>query len=139
MNLTKNVTLESLCVTKSNIPNIPTELAKEKLMYLATYIVQPIIDKFGPLDITSGYRSDAVNTAIGGSKTSQHPKGEAVDFSPRSASIDEVFKWCRDNLKYGQVINEMKGKSRWIHISLPRIGGINQQPLNFVDGVYSKA
>ena len=47
---------------------------------LAENIFQPIREHFDtPIYISSGFRSEALNEAIGGSKTSQHSKGEAID------------------------------------------------------------
>ena len=50
-----------------------------------------------PLTVNSGYRSPEVNTAVGGSKTSQHPNGLAVDASPIGSTNKEVATWLFDN------------------------------------------
>ena len=58
----------------------PPQTVMDSLRYLATKTLQPIRDKFNfPIHITSGYRSEELNTLIGGVNTSQHVKGEAAD------------------------------------------------------------
>lgn len=137
--LTENFTLEELTVTNTGLPNVPNSLQVEKLLYLATYILQPIRDKFGPVVINSAFRSDAVNKAVGGVKTSQHSKGEAADIDLPGVNLGMVFAWCRTNLKFGQLIDEHSGSKHWIHISIPRWQGINQQVMLYKDGKYELA
>jgi len=137
MKLSKNFTLDELIVTSTSGSNIPPGIHKEKLLYTANYLLQPIRDKWGPVVVNSGYRSQAVNTAIGGSSTSQHCKGEAADIRTPTADLWEVYLWILDNLSFGQCIYEEKGVAKWIHISLPRVDKPNQQALLFKDGKYT--
>lgn len=125
INLSKNFTLEEMVVTNTGLPNIPQDIHKEKLLYLANYIMQPIRDKWGEVTICSGYRSIEVNKVIGGSDTSQHIQGEAADFI--LPDMDKVFDWIVLNIKFGQCIRESKNIKEWIHISLPRLNQVNQQ------------
>jgi zinc D-Ala-D-Ala carboxypeptidase len=63
--------------------------------------------------ISSGYRSPALNKSIGGATTSQHTKGEAVDFTcPAFGSPADIVKAI--SIEYDQVILEF---NRWVHIS----------------------
>ena len=134
MQLSKNFTVAELTTTSTGLYNTPGEVELDKLLYLAVYILQPIRDKFNcAVHINSGFRSKQVNTAIKGVLTSQHMKGEAADIVP-DHNIKEVFEWAKANLKYGQIILETKNlpngsSNQWIHISLPRIGGVNQQAM----------
>lgn len=70
-----------------------------------------------PIFITSGYRSPAVNRAVGGSSTSQHTRGEAVDFkAPAFGTPLEIARKlvaCRDQIGFDQLIQE----GAWVHIS----------------------
>lgn len=134
MRLSTNFTLEELCVTNTGAVNVPNEVQTEKLLYLATYILQPIRNTFGPVTINSGFRSEFVNDKIGGAKTSQHMQGEAADIG--TSDLDKTFEWCKKNLLFGQLILEQKDGKRWLHISLPRIGGMNQQIMTFDGQVY---
>ncbi len=133
--LSKNFSLDELTVTSTSASNQPIGIHKEKLLYLCQYLLQPIRDEFGRVDINSGYRSKGVNLAIGGSKTSQHCKGEAADI--RTPDLWEVYLWILDNLSFGQCIYEEKGAAKWIHISLPRMDKPNQQAMLFEDGTYT--
>jgi zinc D-Ala-D-Ala carboxypeptidase len=136
MRLAKNFTLEELCVTNTGLPNVPNEEQKCKLLYLASYILQPIRDQFGPVIIGSGFRSEEVNKKIGGSSTSQHRYGEAADFIP-AAGLEVVFDWAKKYLTFGQLIFEEARGSRWIHVSLPRLYK-PKDIMTYKNGVYQK-
>ena len=78
--ITQNFTLEELYASDTarakGINNRPTTEAIGNLIRLAYCLLQPLRDKLGKLIIiTSGYRSPALNKAIGGTPTSQHCKG----------------------------------------------------------------
>lgn len=84
MRLSKNLTLaevtKSATAIRKGISNEPTIEHLENLKAVAENIFQPLRDKFAvPIAITSGYRSADLNKAIGGSSTSQHCKGQAID------------------------------------------------------------
>ena len=83
-------------------------------------IIQPVRDHFGSTVITSGYRSDALNDAIGGSRGSQHSKAEAGDFETQSSTL-ETAQWIADNLDFDQLILEGykvgDPNSGWVHCS----------------------
>lgn len=72
-----------------------------------------------PMIITSGYRCAALNKAVGGSKTSQHLKCEAVDFIPKNMSARAAFDLIRQSpIEYGQLILEKRGQGHILHISM---------------------
>jgi len=113
--------LDTLTVTTTGIENSPTPTVIKALKSLDDNILIPITNEFGEMLITSCYRSKAVNLAIGGSTTSQHQFGEAVDFVSVKGGkeLNEVFTWIADNLTFGQLIWE-KGDDdnpQWIHVS----------------------
>jgi zinc D-Ala-D-Ala carboxypeptidase len=113
--------LDTLTVTTTGIDNSPTPTIIQALKSLDDNILIPITNEFGTMLITSAYRSKAVNLAIGGSTTSQHQFGEAVDFVAVGGGkeLNEVFTWIADNLTFGQLIWE-KGDDdnpQWIHVS----------------------
>jgi len=113
--------LDTLTVTTTGIDNSPTPTIIKALKSLDDIILIPITNEFGQMLITSCYRSKAVNLAIGGSTTSQHQFGEAVDFVSVGGGkeLNEVFTWIADNLTFGQLIWE-KGDDdnpQWIHVS----------------------
>ena len=138
MNLSPHFTLAELTRTSSGISNVPTDAEVKALEALALTLLEPVRAKFGPVSIHSGYRGPAVNAAIGGSKTSQHMRGEAADFHCAGARLETVMRWIvvESGLSYGQVILEghTKGEPTWIHLSLGapyRLGSSCMQALTF--------
>lgn len=82
-------------------------------------VLQPVRDNFNkPVVISSGYRSPAVNRAIGGSSKSQHMTGQAADFIIPWIDNYDVANWIKNNLKYDQLILEfyLGGNSGWVHV-----------------------
>ena len=137
MKLSKNLNLaevtRSETAKRRKIDNAPTDEHIENLKILAANIFQPMRDHFGkPIYISSGYRSEALNKAIKGSKTSQHCKGEALDIDNDNANNGvtnrDIFEFIRDNLKFDQLINEfpVKGKPSWVHVSYSKTQQRNQ-------------
>jgi len=119
-----------------NADNRPTQSILDALLLLDKNILIPITTLFGTIGITSAYRSPSVNSAIGGSTTSQHLRGEAVDFTSvgNGSSLATVFKWIAENLAFGQLIWE-KGNDtnpHWIHVSFS--SNRNAQELLRYDG-----
>lgn len=138
MNLSPHFTLAELTHTNSGLSNNPTDAEVKSLTALCTTLLEPVRLKFGPVSIHSGYRGPLVNARIGGSKTSQHMKGEAADFHCSGAQLEDVMKWIvtESGLRYGQVILEghTAGEPTWIHLSLGapyRVGSQCQQALVF--------
>ena len=91
--------------------------------------LQPVRNEFGPIRINSGYRSPALNKAVGGSKTSQHCSGQAADFESSRISNPELATWIAKNLDFDQLILEFyDGKdphSGWVHCSY-KLDGTNR-------------
>ena len=138
MNLSPHFTLAELTRTSSGQPNVPNAAETKALVALCSSLLEPIRAKFGPVSIHSGYRSKAVNEAIGAAKNSQHMRGEAVDFHCPGATLEHVMRWIvtESGLAYGQVILEghTAGEPTWIHLSLGapwRLGSQCQQALTF--------
>ncbi len=106
MNLSKNLTLfemtRSETAKRKGIDNTPGAQEIENMKILAEKIFQPIREHFGvPIYISSGYRSKKLNKAIGGSSTSQHCKGEAIDIDMDGHSHVtnvQIFNYIKDNL-----------------------------------------
>jgi hypothetical protein len=123
--LSKNFTLQeftkSQIAERKGIDNIPGEIHLERAKKLFENIVQKVRDNFGVTIINSGYRSGDLNYAIGGSNTSQHCKGEAVDIECPGTPNYDVAKWIEDNLDFDQLILEFYTPgipdSGWVHVS----------------------
>ncbi|MFA6582677.1 MAG: D-Ala-D-Ala carboxypeptidase family metallohydrolase [Elusimicrobiaceae bacterium] len=87
----------------------------DKLKEVCEVLLEPVRTHFGPVQILSGYRCEALNKTVGGVPDSQHAKAEAADFHVPGKSLDDVFNWIRTSeIPFGQVIRE----PGWIHISL---------------------
>ena len=121
-NFTLSEMISSQTATRLGIDNTPNDDQIENLTELCEKVLQPIRDKFGPVRVTSGLRVPELNTAIGGSGSSQHCKGEAADINMCSKGCSginaDVFNYIKDNLVFDQLIWEF-GKScpSWVHVS----------------------
>ena len=116
--LTKNFSLEELSVTKSGLPNKPNLEQVDRLTDLCIYVLQPLRELYGnSITINSGFRSDAVNKAIGGANSSQHCKGEAADCD--TADNAKLFRIIREHLTFDQLIWEGGDNIQpaWVHVS----------------------
>jgi zinc D-Ala-D-Ala carboxypeptidase len=102
MKLSENFTLQEL--TKSDtairlgIPNEPNSDQIAKLQNLCETLLQPVRDKFGPVIVTSGFRSEQLCVKIGSSINSQHSKAEAVDFEVPGTDNADLAYWIKDNI-----------------------------------------
>ena len=123
--LSKNFTLQeyikSQTAIRQDIDNTPSAEHLINAKNLFENVVQKIREKFGVTIINSGYRSQALNEAIGGSSNSQHCKGQAVDIEAPGRSNLGIANWVRDNLDFDQLILEFYTpgipNSGWVHIS----------------------
>jgi zinc D-Ala-D-Ala carboxypeptidase len=126
MNLTKNFTLEEL--TKSgtalrhNMDNSPGQAEVDSLLALAENVLQPVRDHFARgVKCNSGYRSPEVNSKVGGSRNSDHIRGQAADIEIPGIPNAELAEWIKDNLEFNQLILEFYTPgvpdSGWVHVS----------------------
>jgi hypothetical protein len=104
------------------LDNTPDDAALENLKTLCEKVLQPVRDHFGKsVTVNSGYRSPESNAAVGGSKTSDHCKGQAADIEIDGLPNPELAKWIMDNLDYTQLILEFytqgQPNSGWVHVS----------------------
>ena len=147
MNLSKNLTLQEMTRSETakrrGIDNSPTPEHIENMKVLAEKIFQPIRNHFGvPIHISSGYRSKKLNSAIKGSATSQHCKGEAIDIdmdgNNSGISNVEIFKYIRDNLSFDQLIWEFGNNTNpdWVHVSYNTSGSQRGHILKAVKGTF---
>ncbi|MBY0475401.1 MAG: DUF882 domain-containing protein [Nitrosomonas sp.] len=121
---TLNELIRSSTASELSIDNTPPQSVLSNLLLLCTHILEPVREHFGrPVRINSGYRSLALNTAIHGSKTSQHMSGQAVDFEIDGIANYDLAVWISENLSFDQLIleNYVSGgdpNSGWVHCSL---------------------
>lgn len=114
--------IHSATATRQGITNVPTWTQVENLNRLATYLLDPIRERYGfPLLVTSGFRCTLLNSIVGGVANSQHCKGLAVDLVCND--LDKLFSIIKESgLDYDQLIRESNGKSKWIHVSIAEKG-----------------
>lgn len=119
-----------------NLLGVANELEK-----LRNYILRPVF-------ITSGFRCDALNTAVGGSTSSQHRLGQAADFTVEGfqdlSGLTYMFNWCCRHLVYNQLILEdrtAENRKPWIHFALPLSPTLPpaMERLIYKNGVYTPA
>lgn len=116
--------IRSETAKRKGISNTPTAEHIENFKLLAENVFEKVRAHFGcPIHISSGYRSKELNDAIGGSQTSQHSKGQAIDIdmdgSASGVSNADVHKFIKENLDYDQLIWEFGSDSNpdWVHVS----------------------
>ena len=136
--ITQHFSLDELTTTnrvKYKDKNYKYGLSKLTQMNILAHFAEQVRLIVGcPMKITSGIRCEELNVVVGGSKTSQHLKGEAIDFIPTKIKIQTAFNKIRkSSLEFGQLIIENDGKSEWLHISI----GIKRQVLKYDNGKYS--
>lgn len=107
------------------LKNTPTPEAVQNLKALFANVIEPLRIAYGrPLQINSGYRSPAVNKAVGGVATSQHTTGQACDIEPVQPGYEKDFALFViskiNELPIDQAIIEFadnQGRPKWMHIS----------------------
>jgi hypothetical protein len=126
MNLSANFSLKELTksdtATRLGIDNTPDDETIDNLKTLCDKVLQPVRDHFGKtVTVNSGYRSPETNQATGGSKSSDHVKGQAADIEIAGVANADLAQWIMDNLEYTQLILEFYTQgipdSGWVHVS----------------------
>ena len=119
MQLTEHFTLEEMVLSQTairqGIDNTPDAGTIECLRLLCVNVLEPFRALIGqPLHVDSGYRSVALNAAIGGVSTSQHCKGQAADIVVSGMTVDQLVEAARSLPQFDQLIHEF---GSWMHIS----------------------
>jgi uncharacterized protein YcbK (DUF882 family) len=121
MKLTENFSLQELTVSETavrkGLDNTPNATEVANLVRVAELLekVRTLLGK--PIILNSGFRSKAVNDAVGSRDTSQHRIGCAADIRVPGMTPREVVEACiKANIGYDQIIEEF---GSWTHISVP--------------------
>ena len=136
--ISKNFTLEELCASetakKLGIRNNPGQTDIINLCALVHNVLQPLRNWWGrPIKIGSGFRSLALNNAVGGVRNSQHMRGEAADLCIEGDLKQgrEWFNWIKNHCDFDQLIWEHNSKdSYWVHVSYRADGKNRKQVIN---------
>ena len=143
MQLSKHLSLSEVTrsetAKRKGISNMPTPEHLENFKLLAEKVFEPIREHFKvPIHISSGYRSKELNKAIGGSSSSQHLLGQAIDIdmdgSANGVTNKMVFDFIKNNLSFDQLIFEFGTKDApdWVHVSFESSGKQRKQVLRAV-------
>jgi len=115
------ITFEEATHTRAGIENKPNLEQIRAMKLVARQCFDPVRDYYGkPIRVNSFFRSDEVNKKIGGSTTSQHCKGEAIDMDALGGLRNStIFNYIRDYLTFDQLIWEFGDDKNpdWVHVS----------------------
>ena len=123
--LTKHFSLEELCASATakarGIQNRPNAQQIISLVYLACYVLEPLREAMHePIPISSGFRCEQLNRAVGGVSNSQHMRGQAADLCI-GGDMKKGRKWfdyIKTHLPFDQLIWEHSSNGTyWVHVS----------------------
>ena len=104
------------------INNEATKEHRQNMITVAEEVFEPL--RFfvgGPIKINSFYRSPDLNKAIGGSASSQHCNGQAMDIDDTfgHATNAQMYNFIKTNLDFDQMIWEFgdDNNPNWVHVS----------------------
>ena len=126
MKLTENFSLHEMIKSETalrqGLDNTPTEEVTHNLRTLCQEILQPVREYYKKgVKVNSGYRSPNVNAAVGGSRTSDHCRGQAADIEIPGVANYDLAKYIAENYKFTQIILEFYTPgipdSGWVHVS----------------------
>ena len=128
-NISYNSALKSDTAIRLGIDNTPSASAVEAMKLLCEKVVDPLYAVFPSMTFNSFFRSQKLNSAIGGSSTSQHTKGEAIDLDSKDNQFNKaIFDYIVKNLEWDQLIWEFGNDQRpdWVHVSYKKSGNRKQ-------------
>ncbi len=125
--ISKNITyaeaVKSKTAVRYDINNTPDEESLVNMKTIATKVFQHVREYYNtPIAVTSFFRSKELNRKLGGSSTSQHCTGEAIDLDADvfgGVTNREIFDYIKDNLEFDQLIWEFgdNNNPNWVHVS----------------------
>ena len=112
----------SATALRIGLDNTPNAEQLKCMHDIAAYVFEPLREWVGgPIKINSFFRGEPVNTVIGGSKRSQHMKGQALDIDDTFGykTNAEMYHYIKDNLEFDQLIWEFgdDDNPNWLHVS----------------------
>ena len=117
----------SITAKRLGLENDPSDEHLANMKLLAEKVFEPLREHVQhPIKINSFYRGPELNKAIGGSNSSQHCKGQAMDIddSYGNATNAYMYEWIKKNLDYDQMIWEFGDDENpdWVHVSFVNEG-----------------
>ena len=131
MRLSEHFTLGELCKTKTGIKNVPNEAQVENMKRVCQWLEELrrrwnniYGDGDDPIIINSGFRSPAVNKAVGGASNSNHLSGCAADI--RCLGIEQALRYAvilldiadEGREDFDELLIEKSAKSIWVHFAV---------------------
>ncbi len=89
-------------------------------IYLTANLMERVRAIVGsPIRVTSGFRGPTLNARVGGSKHSQHMRGEACDWQPIKGDLKEAFEKLATEVREKRLnVGQLLLERGWIHSSL---------------------
>jgi len=121
-NISYKEAVRSETAKRLGISNKPKKEHIENMELIAEKIFQPLREWVDhPIRINSFYRSEELNSRIGGAVSSAHKDGLAIDLDSLGGKTNlEMLHYIKDNLEFDVLINEYpneEGEPKWIHVS----------------------
>lgn len=126
MQLTQNFSLHEMIKSETavrrGLDNTPGPAEIENLRVLCEQVLQPLREAYGVgIKVNSGFRHPDVNAAVGGSRTSDHCRGQAADIEIPGVPNADLAKYIADYFDFTQLILEFYTPgipdSGWVHVS----------------------
>lgn len=112
------------------IYNVPDDRQAACLALLAAEVLEPARQAYGKqIRVTSGYRSERLNKAVGGKPNSQHMRGQAADLV--CDDLETLYDIIKELCVYDQLLLESNGKSKWVHVSFNPDGNRGHSDKNY--------
>ena len=124
-NISKYITFEeattSQTAVRNKILNVPNDLELINMQLVGIRVFDVIREHFKtPIRVSSFFRTLRLNNSVGGSKTSQHVKGQAIDIQGTGKLTNQmIFDYVKENIDFDQLIHEYGTDTNpaWVHIS----------------------
>ena len=121
-NFTLSEMVKSETAVRRGLDNTPGQAEVDNLKVLATNVLQKVREHYKKgVKVNSGFRHPEVNAAVGGSRTSDHCKGQAADIEIPGVANADLAEWISKNCEFTQLILEFYTPgvpdSGWVHVS----------------------
>ena len=112
----------STTATRRGIDNVPNDEQLANMELIAEKVFEPLRKYVGgPIKINSFFRCPKLNKAIGGARSSQHMKGQAMDIDDTFGVVanSDMYNYIKNNLDFDQLIWEFgdDDNPNWLHVS----------------------
>ncbi len=129
MRISEHISFEEAVISptaiRNGIDNMPNDQELNNMKLVAENCFEPLRKMWGkPIKINSFFRSQKLNQLVGGSPSSQHTKGQAIDITTGTKAENKKLFELAKTLDFDQLINEYD--YLWLHISFKATGNRKQ-------------